>query len=61
MSDEFSYHHLFKSPPTQYILIQYYLHCLISTIEFGTEAKMECIARVTGTTDNPEVVYFEVR
>lgn len=31
------------------------------TNEFGAEAKMECVARVTGSTDNPEVVYFEVR
>lgn len=31
------------------------------TNEFGAETEMECVARVTGTTENPEVVYFEVR
>ena len=31
------------------------------TNEYGVEAKMQCIAEVTGTTGNPEVIYFEVR
>lgn len=28
---------------------------------YGTKAEMQCIARVTGTSENPKVTYFEVR